>query len=86
MAPVRTEDLYTGRTSYESADPTCVCSARYDAGLNEGIAGRLAQEIRVSNQDDQAVGIQIVYGDVAEEVKKAEASNRPLLYGPGHPE
>ena len=35
--------------------------------------------MRVSNQDDQTVGIQIVYGDVAEEVKKAEASNRPLL-------
>ena len=76
MAAVRTN---TGRTSYEPADPFCVCDARYDAGLNEGIAGQLAQAIRVSNQDNQSVGIQIVYGNVTEAVKKAESNDRPLL-------
>ena len=54
--------------------------ARYDAGLNEGIVGRLTQAIRVSiSKDGLAVGIQIVYGNVAEEVEKAEAKDRPLL-------
>ena len=54
-------------------DPT------YDAGQNEGIAARLAKPIRVSGDNDQFVGIQIVYGNVSKEVDDAEANDKPLL-------
>ena len=54
-------------------DPT------YDAGQNEGIAARLAKPIRVSGDNDQFVGIQIVYGNVSKEVVQAELKDKPLL-------
>ena len=63
--------------------PPCVAlivdDPTYDAGQNEAIVTRLAQPIRVSGDDEQVVGIQIVYGNVAEEVEKAEAKDKPLL-------
>ena len=54
-------------------DPT------YDAGQNEGIVARLAKPTRVSGDDGQVVGIEIVYGDVSKAIVQAEANDRPLL-------
>ena len=51
----------------------------YDAGLNEAIVTVLAKPIRVSGDNDQFVGIQIVYGNVSKEVDDAEANDKPLL-------
>jgi hypothetical protein len=63
--------------------PPCVAlivdDPTYDAGQNEGIAARLARPTRVSGKDGQVVGIQIVYGNVLEEIDKAEARDKPLL-------
>jgi len=63
--------------------PPCVAlivdDPTYDAGQNEGVVARLAKPIRVSGDDGQFVGIQIVYGNVSKEVVKAERKDKPLL-------
>ena len=63
--------------------PPCVAlivdDPTYDAGQNEGIVARLARPTRVSSEDGQVVGIQIVYGNVLEVVDEAEQNDRPLL-------
>ena len=63
-------------------DPACsppARSDRFDAGLNEAIAARLARPTRVMGEDDRFVGIQIVYGQPSSLTLDASPSpnNRP---------
>jgi len=54
-------------------------SDRFDAGLNEAIAARLARPTRVMGEDDRSVDIQIVYGDVPSAMSKFTEQDKPLL-------
>ena len=76
----------TTSVAYKTAcgdQPPCVAlivdDPTYDAGQNEAIVARLAEPTRVSGDDNQVVGIQIVYGDVSKAVDDAEERGKPLL-------